>query len=50
MIVKKSWYTIKRDEKGIKSYPVTVRRSWRGYFLFGFIPLYIEQIAIDFVH
>jgi hypothetical protein len=49
MIIKKTWYTIKKNEKGIRTYPVDVRRSWVGYFLFGLIPLYIKQIAIDVV-
>lgn len=35
MIVKKYWY----EWSGIEYTP------WKGYFLFGFIPLHIEQIT-----
>ena len=37
MIVKKYWRKWNRGGGGYT--------DWKGYFLFGFIPLYIEQIG-----
>lgn len=37
MIVKKYWR--KRSKRGVGY------TDWKGYFFFGFIPLYIEQIG-----
>ncbi len=38
MIVKYIWYTNHYD----KHYRETRTRTWRGWFLFGFIPLFVE--------
>lgn len=41
MIVKKVWITSKEEKKPGRNYTTQVIRKWYGYFLFGFIPLYI---------
>lgn len=43
MLVRKTWIT-HRDEKSIKGYGEDkVIRKWFGIFLFGFIPLWIDN-------
>ena len=39
MITKKLWYTEKRNRKIHR----LEKRLWAGWFLFGFIPLYITN-------
>jgi hypothetical protein len=45
MIVVRRWIT----QKNIRLHPRwnKVTRKWVGYFLFGFIPLYIEQVSVE---
>jgi len=44
MIVKKIWYKDKPIYKGSR---LNNRTYYKGYFLFGFIPLYIEVDALN---
>jgi len=46
MIVMKYWETVTNErEPGYKTYRHDVKRQWKGYFLFGILPLYIKQIG-----
>jgi hypothetical protein len=49
MIVKKLWIT-KKFENPIKGYggKEMVTRKWEGLFLFGFIPLWIENTSTEY--
>ena len=42
MIVKYVWCTDHYD----KNWRVHKERTWRGWFLFGFIPLYVETTQL----
>lgn len=44
MIVEKIWITRKEEkEPGYKTIDCDVVRKWRGWFLFGIIPLYVKN-------
>ena len=38
MIVKRIWTSVSSDRTKV--------RGWQGWFLFGFIPLYIQQLTV----
>jgi hypothetical protein len=46
MIVKRIWSTKKYLHEGSspRIYVGSIKKHWVGYFLFGFIPLYIKQL------
>lgn len=43
MLVMKLWITEKK-----KFHTVVVRNYWKGYFLFGVLPLYIELMKAEY--
>ena len=46
MILQKSWFTVKK----IKYHPVFNYKKvwWRGWFLFGFLPLFIKATETEY--
>jgi hypothetical protein len=42
MIIKYVWYTSRYNKRERETHT----RCWRGWFLFGFIPLYIETTKL----
>lgn len=42
MIIEKMWFTEER-----RYYRLTSRKTWRGWFLFGIIPLYIKMTKLE---
>lgn len=53
MIIKRGWVTTKTRD-GAKRFKIDgeiyryCTRKWEGWFLFGFIPLYIKQISVGY--
>lgn len=48
MIVKKRWTTEKREDKPSGFGQTWVTRNWYGIYLFGFIPLWIENTSTEY--
>lgn len=47
MLIKRTWITNKVEKQSYHTY--TVSRKFYGYFLFGFIPLYIVNFDTKYV-
>jgi len=45
MIIEKMWFT-----KEHKYNMLVTRKTWKGWFLFGIIPLYIKMMKIEIFH
>ena len=49
MLVKKRWITTRKEYNPEHTYKVNVRRVWEGLFLFGFIPLWVENTDTSYL-
>ena len=45
MIVERMWFT--EQKSNTISPTLDCRKTWRGWFLFGIIPLYVKMIKIE---
>lgn len=49
MIVQKTWITKKMEnEPGYDTIKCQVTRKWKGYFLFGILPLYVVNFETSY--
>lgn len=46
MIVRKHWQTTEWGKHAGRDCRIT--RNWKGYYLFGFIPLYIDNYYVSY--